>query len=641
MPQRNEARYPDMLDATELKLPGPTQPISDRARIVLVLCASLLVVQGALWSYDRWLSLDFSQLEPYRAQFTQMSTQPTMTPPWQWQAIVDGYVHPGGIDGKTRYVWYRLVLPPVPASPDNVIYFPRLNANADLYVNGVRVGSGGPVKDGRAPLHVGPLTLPLPETTGEVVLKHYSAKAHWMSPAYAGPPAVFEPFLKKQQFVHERLPPILSGVAIVLALLFAGIYTTDRSGEKAFGIMSLALVLLAVRVQIECTVELPVPYYWWIYLGQTSYFGNIVQTFLLVHLFALPHRRAPYFALAIGLIILVGGALAIANDPAPGFAAFQRSWVVFVLGVVSMNAYLHVRAIMQSPDYSSISTFVAFTLLMAAGFHDSYVEFYEPAWHAFLVPTAVSVMVMNYAGLIVFRYHRNKRALEGASQAMAEQLEQQAQALAANHAQIRELEKSRTLAEERRRIMRDVHDGLGSQLIQAISLVDDGKPHGQLKETLAAALTDLRFIVSSLNPNERHLEGMIANFKHLFTRSTEHLPVTTSWHMSNLDSVELCPERSLRVLRMLQESLTNVLKHANATHIDVHLECSDDLLYMRVNDDGCGFDANNCPNGVGLNSLRERALQLNGHVAIDSNADGTCVRATIPIRQPLREVEAP
>ena len=83
--------------------------------------------------------------------------------------------------------------------------------------------------------------------------------------------------------------------------------------------------------------------------------------------------------------------------------------------------------------------------------------------------------------------------------------------------------------------------------------------------------------------------------------------------------------------RIVQEAMTNVVRHAGATHCTVRLGVEENVLMLEVRDDGRGIDLDQ-PAGVGLQSMRERTAELNGRCVVEPIAEGgTRVRATLPL----------
>ena len=202
------------------------------------------------------------------------------------------------------------------------------------------------------------------------------------------------------------------------------------------------------------------------------------------------------------------------------------------------------------------------------------------------------------------------------------------------HRRMREFEqaqKEKMLNDERNRIMRDVHDGLGGLLVQAIGLVEQGEQAPALRDVLSLALTDLRLIVDSLSPTDSRLASLIANFRHLHTRLHRNNSCVFQWQVDSIGKIEIGPTRALTVLRILQEALTNVSKHSQATHATVSIvHTASNTICVTVKDNGIGFHPTRS-SGRGIASMRQRVESLSGHLAVSGSNDGVVVSFSFPL----------
>ena len=192
---------------------------------------------------------------------------------------------------------------------------------------------------------------------------------------------------------------------------------------------------------------------------------------------------------------------------------------------------------------------------------------------------------------------------------------------------------NRTL--ERQRILTDMHDGLGSQLLGLMiqvraKRIDDER----LLQGLAACMDDLKLIVDSLDPAERSFETALAELRARIAPRCDAAHVSLTWTTDD-DLPQLNAERTLQVLRALQELTTNALRHAHASTLDVRVAVSngiDPSFAVAVSDNGTGFDPVAVTHsGRGMTSLRSRAQRLGGSLAIDSTAAGTTATIRFPV----------
>jgi two-component system sensor histidine kinase UhpB len=199
---------------------------------------------------------------------------------------------------------------------------------------------------------------------------------------------------------------------------------------------------------------------------------------------------------------------------------------------------------------------------------------------------------------------------------------------------------------ERVGIARDLHDEVGQiltgVLLELNSIAEAAPGHrGEIdgtKEAVRRALDEVRRISSELRPEMLEHLGLVSALTEL---------TTTFGRVSGIDVErdfdpslpKLAPETELAVYRIAQESLTNVARHSNATRVTVALERGPGSIVLSVGDDGHGFDGSLPEEHGGLRSMRERALLVDGALAIKESARGGVeVRLevpTTPVHEPV------
>jgi signal transduction histidine kinase len=188
--------------------------------------------------------------------------------------------------------------------------------------------------------------------------------------------------------------------------------------------------------------------------------------------------------------------------------------------------------------------------------------------------------------------------------------------------------------EERNRIAREIHDSLGHsltalnlQLETALKLWQSNPPKAQVflaraKELGSKALKDVRQSVSTMRANplqEKTLEQAIAILLEDFYRATNIKPISLI-NLENPPSTEI----NVAVYRIIQESLTNISKYANATEVILKMAANRNSLCLMIQDNGRGFDIQQNTTGFGLQSMRDRTLALGGEFNINSTPGSGC-----------------
>lgn len=189
---------------------------------------------------------------------------------------------------------------------------------------------------------------------------------------------------------------------------------------------------------------------------------------------------------------------------------------------------------------------------------------------------------------------------------------------------------------ERRRIRRDLHDGLGPLLsgtamtLQAAAASLDPAAVRELlaqaREDLGQAVADIRLLVDGLRPPILDDLGLVAAVQAVLPESTLAVTVTTEGNCRNLPAAV-----EVAALRIVSEALTNAARHAKAGSAQVELRRTPARLHLSVADDGRWVPPSSIREGVGLESMRQRAQELGGRASITPGESGTCVRAWLPL----------
>lgn len=204
---------------------------------------------------------------------------------------------------------------------------------------------------------------------------------------------------------------------------------------------------------------------------------------------------------------------------------------------------------------------------------------------------------------------------------------------------------------ERQRIARDLHDETG-QALTAIGMGLrglEGRLSSRNKEALgtlhkletltADSLKELQRLMTDLRPSHLDDLGLSAALRWYSTRVQERSSLSVRVDIHG-DERDLDDAMKITIFRIIQESLNNIIKHAQATHVNIHLHFDEKNVRISVFDNGIGFDRDEVQQrrtsrpSLGLAGMEERAALLNGAVTVQSRPGyGTEVEAMIPYHQ--------
>lgn len=206
--------------------------------------------------------------------------------------------------------------------------------------------------------------------------------------------------------------------------------------------------------------------------------------------------------------------------------------------------------------------------------------------------------------------------------------------------------KRSAVLEERQRLSRDMHDGIGGQLMSLLARVRSGRiSRDQLEGELTSGLSELRLMVDSLDASEGTVADALAVLRSRIRIQTEAAGITLDWSQAgDLNIVARDPRWILNLNRLIQEAATNAVRHSGGDRIGVSVEATDDGRFtVTVTDDGVGFDRDKVRPGRGLSNLAFRAAQLGGGLEIGSagSGSGTIVRAVVALPRTLPDDPSP
>jgi len=235
---------------------------------------------------------------------------------------------------------------------------------------------------------------------------------------------------------------------------------------------------------------------------------------------------------------------------------------------------------------------------------------------------------------IIERVQAGMRATEQNRLELERRVAEKTLEIEASHEQLRQAQREQALAQERRRIMADMHDGLGARLVALLSVAQSGKAkHGEISEAIAAALDELRLTVDSVQPVEGDVGVVLGSVRHRMRSVFERAGTRLVWNVSALPRIEnLTPERILAIQRIFLEVFSNAIRHSAARTVSVFATRVPGAVRIVIEDDGRGFDLAAHHGGTGLRNLQMRAMQAGGMLSVDSQAGkGTRVTLSLPL----------
>ena len=563
--------------------------------------------------------------------FSDAAEPPLDSVPWQPQTLPDNWVL--SRPGTHGYSWYRLRFD-LPRQPDQPygVYIRWFRLVGAVYANGTYVGRTGPfdapetgarpqffviptnaLRAGRNTLH---LRLFVNETVrGAVSVVTLGEEAEVLSEYEHG-------------FFQKITAAQINCVVSALLGVFMILLWLRRRHESLYGYFGLAALSWAAVVAKQF-VRVPIDEHYWFAFSDSAYCWNAV----LLLFFAMRYGgwRWPRIEALIWTWAVAATGM-ISWEEFHGGEWLQELWgyTAFLIefafvAVVAVVAWRR-RTVESTLLALALASFYVMTLYDGFVWAQS-LEALELGSYTF------SPLYLVIGWILVDRFVRSLNESEKLNAELEQRVAQKHAELDQNYQRMQQMERQAAVVEERQRIMSDMHDGIGGQLISTLSLVDQKQvSYEEIAAALRECVDDLRLTIDSLEPTENDLLPVLGNLRYRLDGRLKKQGIDLDWQVKDVPKLAcLNPKNVLHILRILQEAFTNVLKHTHASMISV--ETGVDVLgkhvFIRVSDNGSGFAGEH--KGHGLDNMRRRAQIVGGELDIRSSPTGTTLNLLLPV----------
>jgi signal transduction histidine kinase len=546
--------------------------------------------------------------------------------------------------GQLAIAWYRLRVDIDPAQHRLwSLFLRRPWTTASVWVNGKLVDDAGTDRH-PLPFHVSDLNFVIPaglvrHGSNDILVRSVRERSlAYLGTVWLGDAEQLNGFRMRTSFYTQTTVRVIVVVISVLSLVYAGLFVMRRK-ETAYGWFAAALLMWAIQNAWTQFDTPPISPAWsWRPVAFIALGWFVICAAVFVHRFArLSRPRTERSLFAIGIL----GPVALWTTAATDERAYRIMgpfiWVPLVCLLGLYVGWCLLKALRSGPIIESQALAIVALFLAMVGIRDYLRDrgVVESAIGLYL-PYAAPVVLLVFGSILLRRFVLALDDSERLNRELEARVAEKSAAIEASYAQIARMESQRVRAEERERLMRDMHDGIGGQLVQALAMVDRNVDNARMREVIQSCLDDLRLVIDTSATGSEDLDAVLASLRSRMRRRLEGSGVQLDWPLNDASqSVKLSAHATLQVLRILQEALSNALRHAQASVLRV--SCKVDSgpkqshLTLFVADNGCGFDPATTHQGRGLGNLRKRAEELGGSIDIRSGDGGTRLGVSIPI----------
>lgn len=546
-----------------------------------------------------------------------------------------------GVAGVSHAL-YRLRLP---ASNElQWVLVPKLRQNAQFYLNGALIWTGGRTdppltRHGNVPFFFA-LPPALMRSDGNELLVRVAATpgtSGGLSVVHVGAHDELWPMVSSRRFWQNYGIYATSAVVGATAIYTLMIWLQARRRDRSYLYLAIAGMIWSLRNLNLVWIDLPTSsprLRWFIELLLFSghgWFLGFFGLFLLDNYGSMLRPRAAHAmrTATVGFMLLGPVLLLAIGSHSPALTV----WFVLGAPVILIMAVILALQAWRTRTSTAVGFAAAFVVFIGLSAYDNMLLMRAASFgNVYLAPYGGLIFFMASAQMLVAHHSQLLRERESLNASLERRLAEREAELRVNYDALQRAERERAALGERERIMRDLHDGVGSLLLSAMHDVRHGIDAAELERLLQSCLDDLRLAVDSLEPHSNYPSTILGSLRYRLAPRLAEAGVHLRWAVDEVPPLAgLDPSRTLQLLRLLQEAITNVLRHARATEIEIGLRRIADDIEIVVRDNGVGFDTTGVQRGHGLANMRHRATQMGAVLSIDSGPAGTVVRLRLAV----------
>lgn len=529
--------------------------------------------------------------------------------------------------------WLRLnfdVTAPAPAAP--AVYVPRLTTGGAFFLNGVSVAVIPGSDEFTQVRWRRPHLIRIPSEVLREGRNTLQIRIVARDSALFVPELQFGAASELQSLFDARYLADFSGAqfsavaASIVAVFMIAIWWFRRT-EWLFLLFGLTCLFWALRTSAYLVET--VPWMWWwrwraLYFAWTAGFALSIAAFFLSYIRQFPWR----WRLALVTYALIGP-IALAASGGALDALVGRYWMagLFVLELYVLFAFFVWFRRHASLEATGLVAAAVVTFLFGA--NDYAVNAgWMPYSNAFALHFGAPVVMLAMGGLLTSRFVVALNRIEANNQELVKKVRQKEEELSRQYERARAVERREAIDGERQRIMQDMHDGLGSQLMSSLLLVERGNADKDtIARSLREAIDDMRLAIDALGAADADLQAALANLRYRIEPRIRAAGIELDWCVPHdLPAPVVGAHASLQMLRVVQESISNALKHSGASCITVSELIERGSLVLAVSDNGHGMRSHDRANpGRGLVNMRKRARSIGADLDFVSIGSGTSV----------------
>lgn len=422
---------------------------------------------------------------------------------------------------------------------------------------------------------------------------------------------------------------MVAACSLMLGVLTGLLWLHGR--ERVFGLLAAACFSWSVRLGLTPLVDPRMPFELWFYLHKLSF--TAYCGFLYLFLWDLFDVRARWARHLVVALLCIGPFWLAATTWVANYNLY-RIWTGTIAAVSVVTLTMMFMRARWGLDNNQRLMVVVGLVTLITGVRDFGVV--QLGWPGdgdlrWMTPGSL-VFMLTLAWVMVQRATSYVQKVGELNRDLELKVREKESELRLAFEQIREAERTQVLESERRRLTRDMHDGLGSQLVQTLNMVRSGADVDarQVESMINHALEELRMTLDSLEPMEGDLPAILGTLRRRIAPALEAARIELEWEVEEVPAItdrgaRLESRGVMHLFRCLQEVFANIIKHARASRVTVRTWTQEGRPMLSVTDNGVGLGPGYREGGRGLSNIRLRATEIGAHVRFGDAAPGTTV----------------
>ncbi len=548
-----------------------------------------------------------------------------------------------------RNGWYRLVVD-LPEQPNTHwgIYLRRFNMNAAVFLNQQFLADGGSFDEPLSRNWNHPLYVAVPAALwkkGENII-HVRLKSDvaygYLAPLFVGPASLLASEYERQNLLQLDISKALFPVMVAISLFIFGLWLRRRQDTQYLW-FSLAVLMWSIFSLNMFIRDQPFSTKTWEWIAHSSLDWWVILFGIFVYRFinrARPKLERLYFLFGLTACLVY----AVVDLEMLGSATRWLHGGSIVIGFLILAELINAARRERKPLYTKLA--IGLALLLLLGINDWMFQY-----KVIGVTGEVSLHLHHYFSPFIFLFmawHLTGRFVTALKEAETLNRELEARVTQAQHEieqhfqTIQAMANQKAVLQERERLSHEIHDGVSGNVSNAIMMTElicrenptlDSKRLQQLRNHLDDGLSEVRSLILTMEEDLSTVGELVSHVNDKYEQMLSSLDIDYRSEILPLHGLrKLTQKESLNLLRILQEALNNIIKHAQASQASLQIIEKAEGVSFTISDNGLGFDTAKKNGGhYGLANMKKRSREINACIEISSSpGQGTQIQLLLP-----------